>query len=239
MRGLHESGFAAEPLATEYTEKDWKDLNVLGREGYVIKREAVGAGMVPSVVIRMRYTDRGLLTQAALDKNIHQFLKANGFKVSLATSFKPVQVTWKWVQDVSKYFYFPVISTPTALAGLKYSGSAIVMNPPATMEQAAKVKLPNEIYIYTLAVTAPIPGGPGSMTDAEATRVLNLVRQAKVNMASAKGYANTLFTMRGCPDEIFNPIIPPVPPIIVAGFSSLLLIVAYNMVASHVGSERL
>jgi hypothetical protein len=241
MRGLHESGFAAEQVGASGIVMN--DIHVIPKQWpFAVKQEPVGAGMIPSIVIRMRYTDRGLLTQASLDKNVHQFLKNNGFVVSRATSFKPVQVTWKWMHDKQADFYYPVIATPGELAGLRYSGNAVTL-PVYSADPKVIAKLPSEIYVYTMAATRallhgiPGRGFVGSMTDGDAAQVLTLVRQAMMGMASAQGYAHVLFTTRGCPEEVF--IDPkPIDPVVV-GFSSLLLIVAYNMVSTHIGSERL
>lgn len=234
LRGLHESGFAAETLPASTV---LPDIHVIPKQWpFAVKQEPVGAGMIPSIVIRMRYTDRGTLTQAVLDKNIYQYLEKNGFKVSAATSFKPVRVTWKWMHDTQADFYYPVVATPVELAGLRYAGNAVTL-PVYSADPKVIAKLPSEIYVYTMAATTPAPGG-GTMTDAEAARVLSFVRQAMMDMASAGGYAHVLFTTRGCPCEVFGSC-QPVPPIVVAGFSSLLLLVAYNMVAPHIGSERL
>ena len=233
MGALHESGFAAEIVMN--------DIHVIPKQWpFAVKQEPVGAGTIPSIVIRMRYTDRGLLTQASLDKGVYEFLKANGLKVSTATSFKPVKVTWKWMHDTQADFYYPVIATPGELAGLRYSGNAVTL-PVYSADPKVIAKLPSEIYVYTMAATKPLLGGDGSggaMDDRFAAQVLTLVRQAMVNMASAQGYAHVLFTTRGCPCEVFGAC-QPIPPPIIWGFSSLLLLVAYNMIAPHVGSERL
>ena len=117
LGGMFESGFAAEEAVPtgEGPGIVMDPIKVLGKGPFTVKREQVKAGEVPSMVVRMRYTDRGSLTQGTLDASVRALLKTAGFKVSLASSFKPLNVTWRYEHDAPADFYFPVIQTPAAL----------------------------------------------------------------------------------------------------------------------------
>ena len=232
MAALHESGFAVSPAGG--VEMD--PILVLGKGPFTVVREPVATGTVPSLVARFRYTDRGTVTQAVLDKQIKGLLDASKLRTSRATSFKAEKVTWKWEKATDgAVFYYPVVATPASMAGMRYSGNHVSL-PVYEPTDAVLGQLPNEVWIYTIAVTS----AQNSMTDAEAAQVLTLLKQAMVNMANTQSYANVLITLRGCPPEVFGPVpVNPLPTPVAAGFSALLLLVAYNMVAPYIGSERL
>lgn len=234
--GLHESGFAAEDAVPAGTPTITMDPTlVLGTGPFTVIKQTVGAGQIPSLLIKFYYTDRGALTQDMLDQQVKAFVKAAGFKVSRATSFVPMAVNWKWEHDTQADFYYPVVSSPAAITGMKYSGNAVQL-PVYTADASVLAKLPNSIYVYTLAVTS----GNNTMTDGEAAQVLTLLKQAMVNMASANGYANVNLILLGSPPEVFEePSKPVIATVISAGASGLLLVVAWNLLSAHIGSEHI
>jgi hypothetical protein len=96
-------------------------------------------------------------------------------------------------------------------------------------------KLPNQIYLYTFAVTSQA----FTMTDGDGAQILTVVKQGLINVnkvAPARLYGQIAATVRGCPRNIF---VAPGKPIIKGIVSSLILLAAYNMVIYHIGSEKL
>ena len=228
--GMFESGFAAQPQSIDMDAE-----RILAKGPFSVKKEEVTPGDIPSMVIRFRYTDRGSLTKAQLDTNVKAFLKKAGYKVSKASSFKPVNVTWKWGTigveasgDVP--LYVPVVATPPPYEGLRYAGS-VFGAPLYAPDAKALSPMPNQIWVYTVAITS----AADTMTDGESAQALTLLKQAMINMAPANAYATVLATLRGCPRDVFGK--KPEVTLAKAGWSTLLLVVAYNMVTMHVGSE--
>ena len=234
--GTLTSGFAAERVADPSISMEPE--RIISKGPFTVKQKPVGVGEIPSLVIRMRYTDRGSLTKSQLDANVKALIKKAGYKVSKASSFRPVDVTWRW-DTIGKEasgdvpIYVPVVSTPAALTDVRYAGGAY---PESLYEPSSQIlaKIPGQVFIYTLAVTS----GRNTMADGEAAQVLTLLKQAMVNMASTNSFANVLITLQGCPASVFGPSAKKkLPPVAKAGWSALVLLVAYNMVMPHVGSE--
>lgn len=232
MGALHETGFAAQEQSINMDSE-----RILAKGPFTVRRQPVTAGNIPSMVIRFRYTDRGSLTKQQLDAKVKTFLKKASYRVSKASSFKPVDVTWKWgtmgkeaAGDVP--LYVPVVASPGAYAGLRYSGN-LFSAPLYAPDAKALAPLPNQIWVYTVAITSQTE----TMTDGEAAQVLTLLKQAMVNMAPANAYASVLITLRGCPLNVFAP--KGGSTIAKAGWDGLLLLVAYNMIVPHIGSEVL
>ncbi len=232
MGGMFESGFAAQEQSIDMDAE-----RILAKGPFTVKKEPIAAGDIPSMVIRFRYTDRGSLTKDRLDTKVKEFLKKAGFKVSKASSFKPVNVTWKWgtmgveaAGDVP--LYVPVVSTPAAYEGLRYAG-AVFGAPLYAPEAKALEPMPNQIWVYTMAITS----AADTMTDGEAAQGLTLLKQAMINMAPANAYGTVLVVLRGCPRDVFGK--RPDAVLVKAGWSSLILVAAYNMLIPHFGSEVL
>lgn len=228
--GMFESGFAV-------TEQriDMDAERILAKGPFTVKKEEIQPGDIPSMVVRFQYTDRGSLTKPQLDMKVKAFLKKAGYKVSEASSFKPVNVTWKWgtmgveaTGDVP--LYVPVVATPAPYEGLRYAG-AVFGAPLYAPDAKALEPMPNQIWVYTVAITS----SADTMTDGEAAQALTLLKQAMINMSPANAYATVIVTLRGCPLSVFGQ--KPGITLAKAGWSSLLLVVAYNMVTMHVGSE--
>jgi hypothetical protein len=231
------SGFAATPVVPDPTPGSnvvMDPIKVLGKGPFTVRREDAPAGTIPSMVVRFRFTDRGTLTKAVLDAQVHKFLKNAGFKVSVASSLKPVPVTWKWEHEPQADFFFPVVSQPAALTGMRYSGNAIVL-PAHSRDPEAMKRLPKEIWVYTMAVTS----AHDTMTDGDAAQVVTLLKQSMVSMVPHNAYSHVELTLRGCPASVFGAPKHKLPPVLKAGTSALLLLVAYNMLAPHIGSEVL
>ena len=236
------SGFAAEPAdglvpapPPGQSGVTMDPILVLGKGPFAVRKEPIKPDEVPSMVVHFRYTDRGGLTKAMMDKGLHAFLKKAGFKVSKATKLQSVPVTWRWEYDKQADFYFPVVLTPKDMSGMRYSGSAVSL-PVYTADADTLAKLPRQIWVYTFAVTS----AHETMTDGEAAQVVTLLKQAMVNMAKYNAYANVELVVKGAPRGVFGSRPAQTMPQPVKGaFSALLLLVAYNMVAPHIGSEVL
>ena len=244
LRGYHNTGFAADELVP-VTEFVFENQRVTVPSTFTVRRKPLESGLIPSMLVRMRYTDRGTLTKARLDADVYDFIKRAGYKVSRASSFDPTPVTWRWQAEApgavgapqvfsqeqapAGAYYQPVVATPPELAGIKYFGSQLagLLSSP---EPAVLNRMPSEMYIYTFAVTS----SRNTMSDAEAAQALTLIKQAMVNMASARGYATVEATLLGSPSNVF-----PEEPSVMLGLSPLILLAAWNMISSHVGSERL
>ena len=73
----------------------------------------------------------------------------------------------------------------------------------------------------------------------------SLLKQAIVNLSKTGsgaylGRPGVLVTLRGVPTDLFTgQVANPLPKSVKTGFSALLLLVAYNMISPHVGSEVL
>jgi hypothetical protein len=241
LGGVFESGFAAEavgPAASNVVMNPEKIL--VNSRLFTVKREPVTGNDVPALVARFRYTDRGTLTKEVLDAKVAGLMKKAGFKVSTVTSFKGVNVTWRWEKigaeaagDVP--IYVPVVAAPAEYAGLRYAGSAFRQSLYAPDDKVL-ASMPNQLWIYTVAFTS----AHDSMADGEAAQALTLLKQAVADMEGSESYGTILATLRGCPRELFGPVIGPViPKPVKAGFSALLLLVAYNFITAHAGSEVL
>lgn len=232
MGGMYDSGFAATPQSIDMDAE-----RILAKGPFSVKKEPIAGSDIPSMVIRFRYTDRGALTKGQLDTRVKAFLKKAGFKVSKASSFKPVNVAWKWgtmgaeaAGDVP--LYVPVVASPPAYEGLRYAG-AVFGEPLYAPDAKALEPMPNQIWVYTVAITS----AADTMSDGESAQALTLLKQAMINMAPANAYGTVLATVRGCPRDVFGK--KPEVTLAKAGWSSLILYVAYNVLSLHVGSEVL
>lgn len=245
-RGLglgYTSGFSATPADEVFNQPGAEQIvfqedRIEKVTGIEIRSEAVKAGEIPSLVLRLRYTDRGGVNKSILDAQVKGLFKKSGYKTSRATSFKPVNVVWRWQKLGSEAsgdrpIYVPVVASGPH-AGLRYAGSAY---PEPLYDPSAKAlaNLPNQLWIYTIAVTS----AQNTMTDGDGAQVITLLKQAIVNMYSTGGVQNTLATRRGCPRSVFEKPVSPTPAPIKGAVSALILLAAYNMVAPHIGSERL
>jgi hypothetical protein len=221
--GFHDSGFAADRAADEVT---LDPLLVLGKGPFTVKREPIGGGMVPSMLVQMYYTDRGTLTKERLDTQVRDLFKKAGYRTSRATSFASLPVSWRWHHVAQGDFYYPVISAPANIAGMRYSGSALSL-PVYEASADDLARLPRTINVYTIAVTS----GHQTMSDGDAAQTLTLLKQAMVNMASAGGYAHVVATIKGAPQDVFERPEKPLlaSPAAKVGLSSMLLVIAYNM----------
>lgn len=230
MGALHETGFAAQEQSI-----DMDSERILAKGPFSVRKLPVTPGDIPSMLISFRYTDRGSLTKKQLDANVKAFLKKASFRASKASSFKPVDVTWKWGTigveasgDVP--LYVPVVASPGTYEGLRYSGN-LFSAPLYSPDAKALAPLPNQIWVYTVVITSQTE----TMTDGESAQALTLLKQAMINMSKANAYAKVLITLRGCPRKVFEskggPVIPK------AGWDALILLVAYNMIVPHIGSE--
>lgn len=230
LRGLKgfETGFAADPVNEEPA------INVIGQGPFTVTQQPALAGEIPSLFIQFVYTDRGLLNKERLDANVSELLQRSGFRTSKATSFVPEAVTWRLVHEPQADFYFPVVATPAKFAGLRYSGNAITL-PLHSNDASALSKLPPSVYVYTLAATS----NSNTMSDEDAARALTLLRQAMTTMANGgmQAYAHVNIVRRSSPPEVFGD--QGIGPVAKLGISSLILVAALNMLANHVGSERL
>jgi hypothetical protein len=231
------SGFAAQ-RAPE-TAISFDDEKVITERAIEVRREQLRSGEIPSMVLRLRFTDRGSVSKGILDAQVKGLFKKAAYKTSRATSFKPVNVQWRWEQIGSEAtgdrpLFVPVVAAGP-YAGLRYAGPAF---PESLYEPDAETlaKLPNQIWVYTVAVTS----ANNAMSDADGAQALTILKQAIVNLEATNSYQVPLAVVRGCPIGTFEPVPRPVPPpILKTGIATLALLVAYNMVASHVGSERL
>ncbi len=230
LRGLKgfETGFAADPVNEEPA------ITVVGQGPFTVTQQPALAGEIPSLFIQFVYTDRGLLNKERLDASVRDLLQRSGFRTSKATDFKPVAATWRLVHEPQADFYFPVIATPAQFAGLRYSGNALVL-PLHSNDASALGKLPPSVYVYSLAATS----NSNTMTDADAARALTLLRQAMTTMANGgmNAYAHVNIVRRSSPADVFGD--GGLGPVAKLGISSLILVVAANMLSSHIGSERL
>ncbi len=243
MGEVYNSGFAAQPVADPSISLEPEVITSKGP--ITVVHGPRKDGETPSLVISMRFTDRGAITQELLDKQIHAFLKTTGFKVSKAASFKAVNVSWRWGKmgaeaagDVA--LYVPEVASGP-YAGLRYAGAAypepLYQPSPQTL-----ARMPRQIWVYTMAVTS----AHNTMSDGDAAQALTLLKQAMINLAGSGhggsiGRPGVIVTLRTCPSGIFGgngkKIVISKP--VKTGFSALLLLVAYNMISPHVGSEVL
>jgi hypothetical protein len=227
MRGLHETGFASEIVGDP--------INVVGRGPFTVTQNPVAAGQIPSLLIQFVYTDRGLVDKTRADQMIRDAL-ARDFKVSKATSFEPVAASWRMVHETQADFYYPVIASPAKYAGLRYNGSLLPTYPHSVAEaNALLARLPSNIYVYTLAITSK----SDTMTDAEAAQALTIMRGAMTAMANAgmNAYAHVPIVRTGSAPDVFGSSVPTT--VATLGVSSLALVIAFNLLSSHIGSERL
>lgn len=229
--GLASSGFEAQEQSIDMDEERIESLGP-----FTVERQEIKPGDIPSMVIKFRYTDRGTLTKAKLDAKVKTFLAQSGYRTSKASSFQPANVTWKWGTigveasgDVP--LYVPVVATPSPYAGIRYSGNKFGA-PMYTPDMNVLAPLPNQIWIYTVVITS----SADTMTDGESAQALTLLKQAMVNMAPALAYSTVLITLRGCPLGVFKTKLASTP-LAKAGWSSLILYVAYQMVIMPLSAE--
>jgi hypothetical protein len=240
----YESGFAADPVTTEYTFSKASIAQGLDKS-YVAKTQPVAQGQIPAALVQLYFTDRGTATKTLLDRGVFDVMRSAGFQVSRTTKFDPLLVQWKKQNIPGTDFFRAVVASPASIAGMMYGGSALGDEQIAT--DATMVNLPNSIYVYTFAVTT----AKDTFTDAEGAKLLTLLKQTLGRVLPASGgYAAKHVTLMGAAPDVFigpkpaptpDPTPGPTPgpsPIVVAGISSILLIAAYNMLSPHIGSER-
>jgi len=226
--GLPMSGFSATPADIQ-----GEDMYAFAKRwDFEVVRLPLEVGKIPSMLVQLRFTDRGTFAFAGqLDAQILPPLRAAGFKVSKATSFNPVAVSWK-TQALSSDLYYPVVAAPPELAGIRYSGNAVTL--PWTSTQAVDVaelgKLPSSLYIYTFAVTSK----DNTMSDAQGAQVLSLVQNWK--NSQPKAYATGKMTLLGSDLNVFERGGGVTP--LAAGVGGLVLIVAWNLLSPHIKSGR-
>lgn len=226
----YDSGFAADPVNETFEDEQRITVDT----SIKVKRLPVAQGEIPSALVKLQFTDRGTLSKENLDANVHQLLKHNGFRVSLATSLTPVDVTWAWKQDPKADLFFPVIKTPKSLAGIRYAGSAIDLGLQTTRNSTLLAKLPNQVYVYSFAVTSP----QNNMTDADSAKLLTLIKQAYSNMHNSgfNAYGTTDVTLLGSPTRVFDVVSAITPAVL--GLSGIVLLIAYNMIAQNTGADK-
>ena len=237
LRGF-ESGFAAEP-ADEIT---FEEERVEGK--WVVREKPVLQGQIASALVQLYLTDRGTLTQSKLDGSVLKAVKAAGFKASRAVKLETVGVSWKWQHEPD--FYYPIVSVPKNLAGLKYAGNALKL-PVYSPTSSDLAKLPGRIYVYTFAATST----QNTMSDAEAAKLLSVLKAALGGILGPAGaYAAPFFTRLGSPPEVFDGPVGPTPgpgpepeptpgpsPVAVVGASFLVLVAAVNLLAPHLKAQ--
>lgn len=253
MGEVYNSGFAATrngaiiqttPGKATYVEMEAEREYVRGP--YAVVEGPRKAGEIPSLVISMRFTERGAVTKELLDKTIRDTLKTANYKVSRSTSFKSVQVGWGWgkvgaVASGDVPFYVPRVASGP-YKGLGYRGP-VLSGAPGVYEPDPRMlaKMPSTIWVYTVAVTS----AHNTMSDGDAAQVLTLFKQALLTLANTAsgeslGHPGAIISLRTCPHAVFGgtqraAISKPLK----TGFSALVLLVAYNMISTHVGSEVL
>lgn len=197
--GVFESGFAAETVG-DPTEQMHADELVLAKRWSidVTRKQAPG---VPSMVVSLRFTDKGTLTKDVLDKHVKALLAKSGFRVSRNTLWQRTPVQWRW--ERSGTIYYPVISSGP-LEGLRYAGNAIEL-PVYDPTDKALAQLPGTINIYTIALTSK----NWDLTDADGARAITLIKQAIVNMQPYNAYSKVAAVLRGVETSVFGSTPPP------------------------------
>jgi hypothetical protein len=233
--GVYDSGFAAEPVKNVTFEDDI----IINADWKIhVTEKPIAAGKVPSMVLQFFITDRGLADKKTFDTLIHKFLQDGGYKVSLQTSFKSESVAWQWKkeEEVPGFaFYYPVVASPAKWAGLRYSGNALDVTAIHAPTDAMLQRLPNHVYLYTMALTS----ANNSMSDGDSAQALTLVKQGLINMnrdLRINVSTQIAATITGCPESVFK---KPVKPVVKGVISSLILVAAWEMLATQFGSERL
>jgi len=228
------SGFSAD---LEPSVLDFDDEKVIAQPDIEVTREPVRGADIPAMLIKLRYTDRGGISKGILDAQVKGLFQRTGYKTSLATSFVPVNVLWRWERlrteaTGDRELYIPVVAGGP-YQGLRYSGSAYP-EPLYQPNADTLAKMPNQIWVYTVAVTS----ARNTMSDAEGAQVVTLLKQAIVNMYGSGASLSARATQRGCPLSVFDkPVV--VPDAMKTGAVALALLIAYNMISPHIGSERL
>ena len=208
---------------------------------WVVREKPVLQGQIASALVQLYLTDRGTLTQSKLDSSVLKAVKAAGFKASRAVKLETVAVSWKWAHEPD--FYYPIVSAPQNLAGLKYAGNALQL-PVYSPTSSDLAKFPGRIYVYTFAATS----AKDTMSDAEAAKILSVLKAALGGILGPAGaYAAPFFTRLGSPPEVFDPApVVPVPgpepegglsPVAVVGASFLVLVAAVNLLAPHLRTQ--
>jgi hypothetical protein len=243
----YESGFAADPVGGEQ-----EPIRVLGSWPVTVTKKAVLQGEIPAALVQLYFTDRGTVSQTALDEGIYKRVREGGFKVSRASKFEPVAVKWAWKHDTQADFYYPVVSSPAKLAGMKYAGNAIQL-PAYNAAPSDLAKLPSKLYVYTFAVTTK----ENVFSDGDGAKLLSLLRMTLGNtLPVTKAYANVHVTLLGSKPSVFNggvtpspgpapgptpgpspTPITPVPAPVAVTLSSLVLIAAINLLTPHIGAH--
>jgi hypothetical protein len=219
-----ESGFAAEPADSEMV---FSPQLVKAAKPFVVKKLPVAQGEVPAALVQFYLTDRGGMSQERFDTGVGDRLRAEGFVTSRASRFEPLQVSWKWERKDD--FYFPVVSAPAGIAGLRYAGNAIKL-PVYNPSSADLASLPTQLYVYTMAVTS----AQRQMTDADAAKLLTVLTQTlSTTLSAAQAYAKVYVTLRGSDPAVFDGPKPGPTPIAKAGFYSVALILLYNLIGPH------
>ena len=240
MGGMYESGFAAERVTEVGFNID--EEKVLGKQFNieVTHKETPG---VPSMVVSIRYTDKGTLTKEVLDQNIQALLKKSGFKVSANTLWQRTPVVWRWQMLEGSGVYFPVVASGP-LEGTRYAGAAILL-PAANPTDVMLAKLPTTMDIYTIALTSE----KYDLSVGDAARALTLIKQGLVNMNRYDGYYRLAVVMRGVETSVFSGAVqarpvdpnvdPPTPGLntgVVVGLGLLALLALYTATRDQEGA---
>lgn len=223
-----QSGFAADNVVSFADEAP---TTIIGKGDVSVRKLPIAQGKIPSLLIKRILTDRGTVTQELLDTALKEGLKSAGFRVSKASSFEAVPVSWQWFHETQGDFYYPIISKPPQFAGLKYSGNAIPL-PDHTGDNALLAKLPANVYVYTFAATSD----NNTMSDADAAKALTVLtaitKQATTQLAGAQSYGTIDLTVLGSDPDIFPK--PPIPVPVIIGGVGLLLVAAVNLLSPHI-----
>jgi hypothetical protein len=208
----YDRGFAVSGLGEEYVLPD-EILRVKGP--FTVSEQPVMAGQVPAALLQLVFTDRGAANQGALDQGIYTMLGANGFRLSNATRFYPIDVTWVWRKQpapdkTSPALYFPVVANPPGtqgamLNGMVYSGSAIstaqLMDAHFMPTPELLAKLPKQVWLYSFAITGP-NNQFGAADGAKALTVMKTAWGKTLPDLSASAYG--YMTLLGADPSIFE-----------------------------------
>lgn len=212
----YESGFAVSPA---YEDWSLSDENVkVARWAFKVRKKRVLQGQVPSALVQIYLTDRGAFTQPQLDVSFFTPIRNTGFLMNVGGSkLESLPVTWGWKREpaADKYtrdLYYPVVVSPSSLAGMKYAGNAIsnaeMMDLSFSPNDAQLARLPKQLWVYSFAVTDPNK----QMTNADAAQLLTLLKAGWISsfpQADAYGYGYVTFV--GAKPSVFDGPVPPPP----------------------------
>jgi hypothetical protein len=162
---VYDSGFAAtregQVIQTEPGKRTYVEMEaekVLAKGPFTVIEGPQTEGEIPSIVVNMRFTERGTITQAALDKSTLDLLRGAGFKTSKKSAFKSVKVRWTWGKigaqaagDVP--LYVPQVADGP-YKGLRYAGPKFMQAGLYEPEPKVLAAMPPVIWVYSLAATS-------------------------------------------------------------------------------------